>query len=107
MEEIIRDFPKQLLYEPEVVNAASLKKAERIIVVGMGGSHLAADILKAWRPELDLTIHSNYGLKQEMHKTPFYKHGHLHRCFNILVQLVLYSYLKAYNSVYFRHLLDE
>lgn len=33
-----------------------------MIVVGMGGSHLAADLLKILKPELDLTIHRDYGL---------------------------------------------
>ena len=33
-----------------------------MIVVGMGGSHLAADLLKILKPELDLTIVSDYTL---------------------------------------------
>jgi glucose/mannose-6-phosphate isomerase len=33
-----------------------------MIVVGMGGSHLAADLLKILKPELDITIHEDYGL---------------------------------------------
>ena len=33
-----------------------------MIVVGMGGSHLAADLLKLLKPGLDLTIHKDYGL---------------------------------------------
>ena len=28
----------------------------------MGGSHLAADIIKAWHPEIDIIVWSNYGL---------------------------------------------
>ena len=38
------------------------KKFVKFLVVGMGGSHLAADILKAWHPELDVIVWSNYGL---------------------------------------------
>ncbi|MBI5358659.1 hypothetical protein HZB69_03500 [Candidatus Amesbacteria bacterium] len=33
-----------------------------MIVVGMGGSHLAADLLKLLKPDLDLTVYSDYGL---------------------------------------------
>lgn len=33
-----------------------------MIVVGMGGSHLAADLLKLLKPELDITVHKDYGL---------------------------------------------
>ena len=33
-----------------------------MIVVGMGGSHLAADLLKILKPELDITVHRDYGL---------------------------------------------
>lgn len=33
-----------------------------MIVVGMGGSHLAADLLKLLKPDLDLTVYSDYGI---------------------------------------------
>ncbi|MDP1743319.1 MAG: SIS domain-containing protein [Candidatus Amesbacteria bacterium] len=33
-----------------------------MIVVGMGGSHLAADLLKLLKPELDITVYRDYGL---------------------------------------------
>jgi glucose/mannose-6-phosphate isomerase len=62
----IKNYAKQFEYEPLVENAAKLpsglKKAKKFIVCGMGGSHLAADILKTWHPELDIIIWSNYGL---------------------------------------------
>ena len=60
----IKNYAKQFDYEPKVENAGKLKKASKFVVVGMGGSHLAADILKDWHPELelDIIIHSNYGL---------------------------------------------
>ena len=58
----IKNFPKQFEYEPTVENAAGLKSHRRFIVAGMGGSHLAADILKSLRPDLDIMIHSDYGL---------------------------------------------
>ena len=58
----IKDYAKQFDYEPAIENAGKLKRFEKFLVVGMGGSHLAADILKAWHPELDIIIWSNYGL---------------------------------------------
>lgn len=58
----IKNYAKQFEYEPKVENAAKLKKATKFIVCGMGGSHLAADILRAWHPEQDIIIWSNYGL---------------------------------------------
>ncbi|HEX4103867.1 MAG TPA: SIS domain-containing protein [Candidatus Paceibacterota bacterium] len=58
----IKNYPKQFAYEPKVENEAKLKKAKKFIVAGMGGSHLAADIIKTWHPELDLITWSNYGL---------------------------------------------
>jgi glucose/mannose-6-phosphate isomerase len=58
----IKNYAKQFQYEPKVENAAKLKKTKKFIVCGMGGSHLAADILQAWHPELDIIIWSSYGL---------------------------------------------
>lgn len=60
----IKNYAKQFEYEPIVENAAKLgkRKFKKFIVVGMGGSHLAADILKAWHPELHVIVWSNYSL---------------------------------------------
>jgi glucose/mannose-6-phosphate isomerase len=59
----IKTFNKQFEYEPEIVNAERLPQgAKKFIVCGMGGSHLAADILKAWKPEWDVTIWNDYSL---------------------------------------------
>lgn len=60
--EDIKNYPKQFAYEPIVENAGKLKKAKKFVVAGMGGSHLAADIIKTWHPELDLMVWHNYGL---------------------------------------------
>ncbi|MFH1867244.1 MAG: SIS domain-containing protein [Patescibacteria group bacterium] len=62
MSQAIKNFVKQFSYCPEIKNSRKLKKAKSFIVIGMGGSHLAADIIKDVKPELDLTIHSDYGL---------------------------------------------
>jgi len=59
----IKNFNKQFGYDPEIKNEGHLPKtAKKFIVCGMGGSHLAADVLKAWRPELDIAVWSDYGL---------------------------------------------
>lgn len=62
MDEAIKNFAKQLLYKPQIENKQNFKKKKKIIVCGMGGSHLAADLLRDFKPELALTIHSDYGL---------------------------------------------
>jgi len=60
----IKNYPTQFEYEPIVENAGKLgkKKFTKFVVAGMGGSHLAADLIKAWHPELDVIVWSNYGL---------------------------------------------
>ncbi len=59
----IKNFEKQFEYEPEIVNKSKIKKGlKKYIVAGMGGSHLAADIMQCWLPECELIIWSNYGL---------------------------------------------
>lgn len=58
----IKNFQKQFAYEPKVENPGKLKKYKKFVVAGMGGSHLAADILKSWKPELDIFVWSDYGL---------------------------------------------
>lgn len=62
MYETIKNFNKQFEYEPQIENAAALKPAAKFLVIGMGGSHLAVDLLKVWNPALNVLIHSDYGL---------------------------------------------
>lgn len=62
MYDAIKNFNKQFEYEPEIENAQNFKPKNKFIVLGMGGSHWAADLLKTWNPNLDITIHNNYGL---------------------------------------------
>lgn len=61
MEESLKNYARQFEYEP-VIEGGDLPKAKNIIVGGMGGSHLVADLLKYLRPGLRLTIHEDYGL---------------------------------------------
>ena len=64
LENIIKNFPKQLDYEPVIENAGSFQKRDKFIVCGMGGSNLAAGIIKSWKPKLDIIIHRDYGLPE-------------------------------------------
>ncbi|MBI5742391.1 MAG: hypothetical protein HZA25_00950, partial [Candidatus Niyogibacteria bacterium] len=71
----IENFPKQFKWLPEIMNAAALRQAQKFVVVGMGGSNLAAGLIKSLRPELDITIWRDYGLPnisdEEKQKTLF------------------------------------
>lgn len=62
MNDAIRAFPAQFLYEPEVIGNFDSTKYNRFIIAGMGGSHLAADLLQETRPDLHIGIYSDYGL---------------------------------------------
>lgn len=62
MYEEIKSGAKQFAFLPKIENAENLKKLEKFIIVGMGGSHLASDILKMIEPKSDIIIHRNYGL---------------------------------------------
>ena len=62
MKETIKNFPNQLKFEPTIENKEMLISTKNFIVCGMGGSHLAADLLKIWNPSFNLVIHHNYGL---------------------------------------------
>jgi len=61
-EEGILGIPKQFEYKPEIVNKDKIRPFKKIIVLGMGGSRLAGDILNMIKPELDIHIHSDYDL---------------------------------------------
>lgn len=62
MQDAILDFHKQFEYQPKIENKSNLKKRKQFVVLGMGGSHLAADALRAYNPSIPLIIHSDYGL---------------------------------------------
>ncbi len=65
MEEAILGLPKQFNFKPEIKNIDNFfNNYERVTVIGMGGSHLCAGILKAINPALSLTIHNDYGVPQ-------------------------------------------
>lgn len=64
MQTAILNSSKQLAYQPIVENKRFLQKKKQFIVLGMGGSHLAADLLREIAPTLPLVIHSDYGLPE-------------------------------------------
>jgi len=64
MIEKIREFLKQLEFEPIIENLEKFKNNQKYIICGMGGSHLAGDLLKFIVPELDILICKNYSLPE-------------------------------------------
>ncbi|MBI2046360.1 MAG: hypothetical protein HYT28_03005 [Parcubacteria group bacterium] len=62
MFEAIKNFASQFAYEPKIENDNALKPATKFLVIGMGGSHLAADLLKVWDPALDVIVSQDYEL---------------------------------------------
>ncbi len=59
--EIIAGIPKQFSWQPVIINQKSAIY-KQVIIAGMGGSRTAPDLLKMLHPELDIRIHSNFGL---------------------------------------------
>jgi glucose/mannose-6-phosphate isomerase len=68
MEEAIRNFPQQFLYDP-VIEDGPAPSVSSYIIAGMGGSHLAGDLLKMLRPEAPIVIHPDYGLPRMSEET--------------------------------------
>lgn len=62
MKKAILKFSEQLIYEPKIENEEGLRRSTKVIVCGMGGSHLAADLLNEWSPDLDIWVWKDYGL---------------------------------------------
>lgn len=62
MHDAIKNFSEQFSFNPEIKNNEKLGEYQWYVVTGMGGSHLAADLLKAAKLDLPLMIHKNYGL---------------------------------------------
>lgn len=62
MLDAIKNFPKQFTYQAKIENKKYFKPAKDLVVLGMGGSHLAADLLLAIKPTLSIHVHQDYGL---------------------------------------------
>lgn len=58
----IKRFAGQFAYEPDIKNEDKLVRKERVIIAGMGGSRLVGDILRMWKPEKEIIVHSDYNL---------------------------------------------
>ena len=68
MEKALKNFHEQFDYRPEVENGEKLKKYDKFIVIGMGGSALSAGLLKTAYPNLNLLVHKTYGLPPVHHE---------------------------------------
>ena len=62
MRDAVLSFHTQFAFEPVINNKEVLGSHIKFLFAGMGGSHLAADILRGWDPSLDMIIWHNYGL---------------------------------------------
>ena len=62
MEQAIRDFARQLEFEPVIENESALRRAKRVIVCGMGGSNLATGLWAMNNMREDIHEHRDYGL---------------------------------------------
>jgi glucose/mannose-6-phosphate isomerase len=62
MEKAITHMHTQCSYVPTVHNGDRLRQYDQYILCGMGGSHLAAGILKMWKPGINLYVHKDYDL---------------------------------------------
>jgi len=62
LHDILEKFPEQFNWQPEIKNIEKLVLKDITVVAGMGGSHLAANILNTYRPDWDVIVYSDYGL---------------------------------------------
>lgn len=61
----IKDFPSQFTFVPTIENEKPEINQSKFVVSGMGGSNLASQLIKNWKPEINLTTHKDYGLPVE------------------------------------------
>lgn len=62
IEAALKKFPEQLLLNPSIKNAERLVSRPYTIVLGMGGSKIAANLLSVYMPKAQLVVHGDYGL---------------------------------------------
>ncbi len=62
MYDAIANAAEQLLWKPEIERPADFPKIKNIVVAGMGGSALAAYLIPAIWPEINIIAHRDYGL---------------------------------------------
>jgi glucose/mannose-6-phosphate isomerase len=61
MLEDLKNFADQFVWAPKIINKKNYKPAKKIIVLGMGGSNHATELLQA-QTDLNIIAHRNYGL---------------------------------------------
>ena len=52
MDKAIKNFPKQFAWKPEIINEDKMMAFGQVVVGGMGGSHLSADLLSSLEVEI-------------------------------------------------------
>ncbi len=62
IEEAIKNFPKQFAWDPAIENAGALKSFKKFLLVGMGGSAHAGNLMQTIDPSIDLVIHRDYDI---------------------------------------------
>lgn len=64
LEKIILNFKNQLLFQPKIIFFKKINyfKFKKIILVGMGGSHLAMDLIKILSLKKEIKIYSTYNI---------------------------------------------
>ncbi len=62
MEDMVRRFGEQFEWQPEIERGEVLRPYKQYVVVGMGGSHLGAWLIKRFGGVSNITIHRDYGL---------------------------------------------
>lgn len=71
MEDAIRQLNEQFRWQPIVMHAEELpERVHKYVLAGMGGSHLAADLLRRVRTGLDFHLHEDYGVPQLRGESP-------------------------------------
>jgi len=61
VEDILRNFARQLSWVPKINREERLVRAPRVILCGMGGSRLAGDLARSALPGRDIRIHADFG----------------------------------------------
>ena len=62
MRQVFEDFQKQFAYSPIIENKKRYKKSDCFLILGMGGSAQAQDIIKSVHPSINILVHKDYGL---------------------------------------------
>jgi glucose/mannose-6-phosphate isomerase len=73
MKDSILKFAEQFQWEPEIIGGFLEEgKYKKYVLGGMGGSHLAADLLKIYNPNIDLEVCSDYGIPESEYENTLF-----------------------------------